>query len=66
MSLDRMIMVFAGCMVLLSLALTIWVSPYFIWFTAFIGVNQIQSAFTGFCPAATVFKWLGAKSGAAF
>jgi fatty acid desaturase len=66
MSLDRMVMAFAGCMVLLSLALTLWVSPYFVWFTVFIGVNQIQSAFTGFCPAATAFKWLGVKPGTAF
>ena len=66
MSLDRMVIAFAGSMVLVSLALTQWVSPYFVWLTAFVGVNQIQSAFTGFCPAATVFKWFGAKSGTAF
>jgi len=66
MSLDRMVMAFAGCMVLLSLALTLWVSPYFIWLTVFVGVNQIQSAFTGFCPAAMVFKWFGVKPGRAF
>ncbi len=66
MSLDRIVMAFAGCMVLLSLALTLWVSPYFVWLTVFIGVNQIQSAFTGFCPAATAFKKLGAKPGTAF
>jgi len=66
MSLDRIVMAFAGFMVLLSLVLTIWVSPYFVWLTVFVGANQIQSAFTGFCPAAMVFKLLGAKSGAAF
>jgi hypothetical protein len=66
MSLDRMVMVFAGFMVLLSVALTVWVSPYFVWFTVFVGVNQIQSAFTGFCPAAMVFKSLGVKPGKAF
>jgi len=66
MSLDRIVMAFAGCMVLLSLALTYWVSPYFVWLTVFVGVNQIQSAFTGFCPAAMAFKWLGAKPGTAF
>jgi uncharacterized membrane protein len=66
MSLDRMVMAFAGFMVLLSLALTLWVSPYFVWLTVFVGVNQIQAAFTGFCPAAMVFKSLGVKSGAAF
>ena len=66
MSLGRIVMAFAGFMVLLSLALTLWVSPYFVWLTVFVGVNQIQAAFTGFCPAAAAFKWLGAKPGAAF
>lgn len=66
MSLDRVVMVFAGCMVLLSLALTVWVSPHFVWLTVFVGVNQIQAAFTGFCPAAMLFKLLGVKPGAAF
>lgn len=66
MSLDRMVMAFAGIMVLVSLALTLWVSPYFVWLTIFVGVNQIQSAFTGFCPAASVFKLFGARPGTAF
>jgi hypothetical protein len=66
MTLDRMVMVFAGAMVLLSLALTLWVSPLFMWFTAFVGVNLIQSAFTGFCPAARLFAALGARPGPAF
>ena len=66
MSLDRTVLAFAGVMVLLSVALTVWVTPYFIWFTVFIGVNLLQSAFTGFCPAAIVFKKLGIGSGAAF
>jgi hypothetical protein len=66
MSLDRMVMAFAGFMVLFSLALTLWVSSYFVWLTVFVGINQIQSAFTGFCPAATAFKWLGVKPGTAF
>ena len=66
MTLDRMVMAFAGCMVLFSLALTLWVSPYFIWLTAFVGANQIQSAFTGFCPAAMLFRALGVQPGTAF
>ena len=66
MTLDRAVMAFAGAMTLLSVALTIWVSPLFMWFTVFIGVNQIQAAFTGFCPAAMVFKALGVKAGTAF
>ncbi|WP_425417256.1 YgaP family membrane protein [Oricola indica] len=66
MSLDKMVLAFAGAMTLLSVLLTWFVSPYFLWFTVFIGVNQIQSAFTGFCPAALIFRKLGAKPGTAF
>jgi len=66
MSLDRQVILFAGAMTLISLALTQWVSPYFIWLTVFIGLNQVQSAFTGICPAALMFKVFGAKKGCAF
>lgn len=66
MSLDRTVFAFAGVMVLLSVVLTVWVSPLFVWFTVFIGLNLLQSAFTGFCPAAFVFKKLGIKPGCAF
>jgi Protein of unknown function (DUF2892) len=66
MSLDRMVLVFAGIMVILSVILTTYVHPAFIWFTVFIGANMLQSAFTGFCPAAMLFKKLGARSGTAF
>ncbi|MEW6984099.1 DUF2892 domain-containing protein [Colwelliaceae bacterium 6471] len=53
---------FAGVMTLLSVALTYWVSPLFVWFTVFIGANLLQFSFTGFCPAAMVFKKLGLKT----
>jgi hypothetical protein len=53
-------------MVLLSVVLTMFVSPYFVWFTVFIGVNMLQSAFTGFCPAAMIFRKLGISPGCAF
>lgn len=66
MTLDRSVMLFAGCMVLLSVLLTAFVSPLFVWFTVFIGLNLVQSSFTGFCPAAMAFKALGVKSGCAF
>jgi Protein of unknown function (DUF2892) len=66
MSLDRSVMLFAGLMVLVSVLLTAYVSPMFVWFTVFIGVNLIQAAFTGFCPAALTFKALGVKKGCAF
>jgi hypothetical protein len=66
MTLDRSVMLFAGCMVLLSVLLTVYVSPLFVWFTVFIGLNLIQSSFTGFCPAAMLFRKLGLKPGCAF
>lgn len=71
MSLDRIINVMAGTFVLLSLALGTEASPvyhssYWLWLTAFVGANLLQSSFTGFCPAATIFKKLGAKPGVAF
>jgi hypothetical protein len=59
-------MLFAGAMVLLSVLLTTFVSPLFVWFTVFIGVNQMQSAFTGFCPAAMAFRAMGVQKGCAF
>lgn len=66
MSLDKAVLAFAGTMVLISVVLTFWVSPLFVWFTVFIGFNMIQSAFTGFCPAAMIFRKLGFKAGCAF
>ena len=66
MTIDRAVMAFAGVMILVSVALTVWVSPYWAWFTVFIGANLLQSAFTGFCPAATIFKKLGVREGKAF
>lgn len=66
MTLDRAVLVFAGSMVLLSAALSYFVSPYWYLLTAFVGLNLIQSGFTGFCPAAMVFKMLGIKPGCAF
>lgn len=66
MSVERAVLAFAGVMVLLSVVLTVWVSPLFIWFTVFVGLNMLQSAFTGFCPAAMAFKALGYKPGSAF
>ncbi|MCA0255122.1 MAG: DUF2892 domain-containing protein [Proteobacteria bacterium] len=66
MTLDRAVLAFAGVMVLLSVVLTMFVSPYFVWFTVFIGVNMLQSAFTGFCPAAMIFRKLGISPGCAF
>jgi len=66
MTLDRSIFAFAGFMTLLSVVLTVWVSPYFVWLTVFVGANLLQSAFTGFCPAASVLRRLGIRPGCAF
>lgn len=63
MTIERAIRLLAGCMVLISLALTTWVSPHFVWLTVFIGVNLIQSSFTGFCPPEFVFRKLGMREG---
>ncbi len=61
MTVDNGVRVVAGTFVLLSLALGIWVNHNWFFFTAFVGVNLIQSAFTGFCPAAMLLKKLGLK-----
>lgn len=66
MTLDRSIFLFAGIMVLVSVALTAWVSPHFVWLTIFVGANLVQSSFTGFCPAASIFRKFGIKAGCAF
>jgi Protein of unknown function (DUF2892) len=66
MSLDAAVLRFAGVMVLLSVVLTAYVSPLFVWFTVFIGLNLLQSSFTGVCPAAMVFRAIGIKKGCAF
>ncbi|MBY8170277.1 DUF2892 domain-containing protein [Vibrio fluvialis] len=61
MTIDNGVRVIAGSMVLLSLIFTFYVHPNFIWLTVFVGVNLIQSAFTGICPAAYFLKKLGFK-----
>ncbi|MFO1126183.1 MAG: DUF2892 domain-containing protein [Methylocystis sp.] len=66
MSIDRIVMAFAGTVVLLSLFLAQLFSPWWLLLTAFVGVNLLQAAFTGLCPLAMALKRFGAKSGAAF
>ncbi|MBA3055587.1 MAG: DUF2892 domain-containing protein [Sphingomonadales bacterium] len=66
MTLDSAVFRFAGIVVLVSLALAHWVHPGFLWLTAFAGFNLLQSSFTGFCPAAVVFKKLGVRPGHSF
>ena len=66
MTLDRAVLGFAGLMDLLSVVLTVWVSPWFVWLTVFVGANLLQSSLTGFCPAAMILRKLGVEPGRAF
>ena len=66
MNVDRAVLAFAGAMVLLSLLLAWFFSPYWLLLTGFVGLNMIQAAFTGFCPAAIVFHKVGLEAGCAF
>ena len=59
MVINDWIHVMAGLFILISLALGIWVSTYWLFFTAFVGANLLQFGFTGFCPMATILKRLG-------
>ena len=63
---DRAVFAMAGTFILASLALGIWVSPWFFAFTAFVGLNMLQASFTGFCPAAMIFSKIGLRAGCAF
>ena len=66
MTIDRLVLAFAGSFILISLLLSVIHSHYWLWFTAFVGANLVQAAFTGFCPLAKILKELGFKPGAAF
>ena len=61
MTLDRYLRMIAGFFVLLSLALGTWVNPNWYYFTAFVGLNLFQSAFTNWCPMMSILRKLGAK-----
>ena len=66
MTIDRAVMAFAGAMILLSVAMSQLHSVNWLWFTGFVGINVLQSAFTGFCPLANILKAVGIKPGQAF
>ncbi len=66
MNIDKAVLAFAGFVVLLGLVLGTYVNAYWYLLTAFAGLNMIQASFTGFCPAAMVFKKLGLHDGSAF
>ena len=59
MSMDRYVRVFAGSFVLISLALAHWVSPYWLWFTVFVGANLLQSGITRWCLLEDILAKLG-------
>ena len=66
MNVDSLVMRIAGVFILASLALAYWHSPYWLWFTAFVGANLFQASFTGFCPLAIILKRFGLRPGCAF
>lgn len=66
MNLDRSVLSFAGFMVLLSIVLVLAFSKWWLLLTGLVGLNLLQTGFTGFCPAALVLKKLGMKPGCAF
>jgi fatty acid desaturase len=67
MTIDRIILAFAGIVILISVILA-YLTGNQLWLllTGFVGLNLLQSAFTGFCPLALILKKLGKQSGAAF
>ena len=66
MNIDRLVFAFAGSFILISLLLSQVHSPYWLWFTAFVGANMLQASVSGFCPLAMVLKKLGKTPGRAF
>jgi hypothetical protein len=66
MSIERIVLAVAGSFVLISALLAYYVSPLWLLFTGFVGLNLLQSAFTGFCPLAVILKKLGREPGTAF
>jgi hypothetical protein len=66
MSIDRIVMAFAGTVILASLILSHYHSAYWLLVTAFVGANMLQAAFTGFCPLAIILRKMGSRPGAAF
>ena len=59
MKVERYLRLIAGIVVLVSLALAHWVSPWFLLLTAFVGLNLFQSGFTGWCPMMSILRWAG-------
>jgi len=62
MNVERYLRLIAGAFVMLTLTLGYWVSPYWYLFTAFVGLNLFQSAFTNWCPMMSILRKLGVRS----
>jgi hypothetical protein len=63
MTVETAVRISAGVMILGSLALAHWVSIYWWFLTAFVGLNLVQPGFTNWCPAMSVFRWIGLRDG---
>ena len=63
MTIDRVVLAFAGAMILISVLLSQIHSAYWLWFTAFVGANLLQSSFTGFCPLVKSTQAVGRQTG---
>jgi len=66
MNIDRLVFAVAGSFILLSVILSQIHSPYWLYFTAFVGANLLQSSISGFCPMVVILKKIGVQSGHAF
>ena len=66
MTIDKAVLAFAGMVVLVSLGLSLWISPWWLLLTAFVGFNLLQASFTGFCPLAIALRRVGVRPGQAF
>lgn len=66
MNVDRMVLAFAGTVVLVSVLLAVYVNQNWLWLTGFVGLNLLQSSFTGFCPLANILAKFGVNAGCAF
>jgi hypothetical protein len=66
MTIDKAVMAFAGAVVLVSVGLSLWLSLYWLLLTAFVGLNLLLAAFTGFCPMVTLLRRVGVRVSPAF
>ncbi len=63
MTIDNMLHLIAGSFIFISVVLGFIISPYFFYFTGFVGLNLVQSSFTGWCPMISILRWAGFPEG---